>query len=257
MSQISPQMLFSSEKELFSWTYLLKEAPRRTKLLISPVCDTLFEDIQIEVECSKNYFKISFSQKVGASGNNIKKEPQKPRPKLKKYKTEYLQRIFTLPAIQCKCNFEFIKQPLKFSDFEGSIKIVQMISFPNPVSTLRSLRWMRKRLLNERNNESNQSNIFRLIWFMLQISFDVLLSASLPENVHKNLKVFYAILGLSLNKQVMCNGLHLFQNEISLLNILMILKETLISFLINRLTILADIIIAYRKTFHSVSIHYV
>ena len=165
---------FSSEKELFSWTYLLKEAPRRTKLLISPVCDTLFEDIQVEVECSKNYFKISFSQKVGASGNNIKKEPQKPRPKLKKYKTEYLQRIFTLPAIQCKCNFEFIKQPLKFSDFEGSIKIVQMISFPNPVSTLRSLRWMRKRLLNERNNESNQSNqsnIFRLIWFMLSNFF--------------------------------------------------------------------------------------
>ena len=30
-------MFFSSEKELFSWTYLLRKTPRRTKILISPV----------------------------------------------------------------------------------------------------------------------------------------------------------------------------------------------------------------------------
>ena len=45
----------------------------------------LFELIQIEVQCSKNYFKIFLSQEAGASENNIEKERQKPRPKLKKY----------------------------------------------------------------------------------------------------------------------------------------------------------------------------
>ena len=39
--------------------------------------------MQIEVQCSKNYFKISVSQVAGASGNNIEKEPQMPRPNLK------------------------------------------------------------------------------------------------------------------------------------------------------------------------------
>ena len=45
----------------------------------------LFQLIEIEVQCSKNYFKISLSQEAGASGNIIKKESQKPRPKLKKH----------------------------------------------------------------------------------------------------------------------------------------------------------------------------
>ena len=35
-------------------------------------------------------------------GNNIEKELQKPRPKLKKYVCIYLQIIFALPAIQYK-----------------------------------------------------------------------------------------------------------------------------------------------------------
>ena len=45
----------------------------------------LFELIQIEVQCSKNYFKFFLPKEAGAFGNNIEKEPQKPRQKLKKY----------------------------------------------------------------------------------------------------------------------------------------------------------------------------
>ena len=48
------------------------------------IWDTLFELIQIEVQCSKNYFKYFLPQKAGAFGKNIEKKPQKPRPKLKK-----------------------------------------------------------------------------------------------------------------------------------------------------------------------------
>ena len=62
----------------------------------------LFELIQIAVKCSKNYFKIFLPQEVGASENNIVKEPQKPRPKLKKSYIKFLQRIFALPGIQWK-----------------------------------------------------------------------------------------------------------------------------------------------------------
>ena len=98
MSQISLLIFSSSEKELLSWTYLLKKTPRRTKILISPVWkkilkiwDTLFELIQIEVQFSKNYFQTFLPQEAGAFANNIEKEPQKPRPKLK----EYVYYIFT------------------------------------------------------------------------------------------------------------------------------------------------------------------
>ena len=62
--------VFSEEKELFSGTYLLKRTPWGTKILMLPVWskilkirDTLFELIEIELQCSKNYFKISLSQK--------------------------------------------------------------------------------------------------------------------------------------------------------------------------------------------------
>ena len=37
--------------------------------------------MQIEVQCSKNYFK---TQEAGAFVSNVEKEQQKPRPKLKK-----------------------------------------------------------------------------------------------------------------------------------------------------------------------------
>ena len=51
----------------------------------------VFELIEIEVQCSKNYLKMFLSQEAGASGNNIEKEPQKPLPILKKY----IYHIFT------------------------------------------------------------------------------------------------------------------------------------------------------------------
>ena len=79
MSQISLFMFFLSEKELLSWTYPLKKTPRMTKT-ISPVWnnilkirDTFLELIQVEVQCSKNYFKIFLPEEAGAFGNNIGK----------------------------------------------------------------------------------------------------------------------------------------------------------------------------------------
>ena len=56
--------------------------------------------IQTENQRSKNNFFLP--QEVGAFGINIEKEPQKPCPKLKYINNIYLQRIFALPAIQCK-----------------------------------------------------------------------------------------------------------------------------------------------------------
>ena len=55
--------------------------------------------IQIELQCSKNYFKISLIQEAEASGNNVRKEPQKQGPKLRKYKYQ----IFT-GNIYSTCN---------------------------------------------------------------------------------------------------------------------------------------------------------
>ena len=92
VSQIPPLMFFSAEKELYSRTYPLKKTRRRIKLFISPVrnkilkiWDILFELILTEVQCTKNYFKISLSQEIGASGNNRKKEPQTPYRKFNIY----------------------------------------------------------------------------------------------------------------------------------------------------------------------------
>ena len=92
VSDFTTDLFFSSRKEFFSWTYLLKKTPRRTKILIFPVWnkilkiwDTHFEHIRIKVQCSKNYFKIFLAQEAGAFRNNIAKEPQISRPKLKKY----------------------------------------------------------------------------------------------------------------------------------------------------------------------------
>ena len=110
VSQILQLMLLLSEKVVFSWTYLLEKTPRTTKILISLVWSkilkiwyTLFEIIQIKVQCNKSYFKFFLPQEVGAFGNNIEKEPQKSRPNLKnKMYIIYLQRIFALPAIPWK-----------------------------------------------------------------------------------------------------------------------------------------------------------
>ena len=91
MSQIRPLMFFYSKK-LLSWTYLLKETSRGTKILRFPVWnkigkiwDTIFGIIQIEAQCSKNYFKHFLSQESGASRKNIENGSQKVRPKMKYY----------------------------------------------------------------------------------------------------------------------------------------------------------------------------
>ena len=44
----------------------------------------------------------NFLQQIGTFGNNIGKEPQKPRPKLKNMYVIYLLRRFALHAIQYK-----------------------------------------------------------------------------------------------------------------------------------------------------------
>ena len=69
-----------------------KKVPRSTKILISLVWnkilkigDTLFELINIEVQCSKNKLKTFLQQEARAFGNNIGKEPQKATPKIEKY----------------------------------------------------------------------------------------------------------------------------------------------------------------------------
>ena len=134
MSQISPLTIFWSKKELFSWRYLLKKTPRRTKILISPVWnmilkiwDTLFELIQIEVECSQNYLNFFSPQEAGAFKNNIEKTPQKPRPKLKKICMLHIYREYLL-CLQSnasgiflhKC-IDFVEPRLNFSHFKGNI----------------------------------------------------------------------------------------------------------------------------------------
>ena len=50
----------------------------------------------------KKLFQFFLLQEAGAFGNNIEKEPQKPRPNLKNIYISYLQRTFALPAVQCK-----------------------------------------------------------------------------------------------------------------------------------------------------------
>ena len=68
VSDSTTDAFFFGQKELFSWTYLLKKIARRTKILISPVWKkklTLFELMQIEVPCNKNYFKIFYHKRQG------------------------------------------------------------------------------------------------------------------------------------------------------------------------------------------------
>ena len=71
-------------------------------------------------------FNFFLPQEAGAFGNNSEKEPQKPRPKLKKC----VCYIFTenLPCLQCNAcgsflqkSTNFVEQRLKFSHIEGSI----------------------------------------------------------------------------------------------------------------------------------------
>ena len=90
-----------------------------------------FELVQIEVQCSKNYFRIFLPKEAGSFptlGNNIEKELQKPRQRLKKY----VYYIFTDNICSaCKSNpsgsflqkcINSAEQQLKFSHVEGSIR---------------------------------------------------------------------------------------------------------------------------------------
>ena len=61
--------------------------------------------MQIEIQCSKNYFNFFLSQEAGAFGNNIENEPQEPRPKLKKYVYYIFTEKIALPPVQCKWQF--------------------------------------------------------------------------------------------------------------------------------------------------------
>ena len=60
------------------------------------IWNTLFEFIQTEVQCNKNYFKIILPQEAGALGNGIEREPQKPSPKLKKICILYTYKKYSI-----------------------------------------------------------------------------------------------------------------------------------------------------------------
>ena len=70
--------------------------------------------MQIEVQCSKNYFKIFLPQETGAFGNSIEKEPPKPRPEFKKY----VYYIFT-------DNIYFAYNPMQVIAFCKNVLILQ------------------------------------------------------------------------------------------------------------------------------------
>ena len=72
---------FFVRKEDFELNISTKKDTTKDKILASPVWnkilkiwDTLFEPINIEVQCSKNWFKIFLQHEVGAFGNSIGKE---------------------------------------------------------------------------------------------------------------------------------------------------------------------------------------
>ena len=121
-------MFCSSKKDLFSWAYLLKKTPRRTIIFISPVWNKIlkiwgivFELIQIGGQCRKNYLKNILPQEDGAFGNNIEKEPQKPRPKLKNYVYYIFTKniCFACSTVQLAVSLQkcinFVEQRVKFS----------------------------------------------------------------------------------------------------------------------------------------------
>ena len=110
LSQISPLIFFPSEKDLFGWIYLLKGTTRKTKILISPTWkkiletwNTLFELVQIEVQCCKKLFQNVFARKSWIFWKYHEKETEKNHAQnWKNMCIIHLTRIFALPAIQCK-----------------------------------------------------------------------------------------------------------------------------------------------------------
>ena len=80
-------------------------------------------------------FKIFLSQEAGAFGNNIEKEPPKPRPKLKKYVYyKFTENICSAGnsvqvVVFCKKVLTLWNHDSTFSHFEGSIIPPQKITF--------------------------------------------------------------------------------------------------------------------------------
>ena len=62
----------------------------------------VFELLQIEVQCSKNYFKILLPQEGGTFGKNRKRIAKAIVQIWKNIYIICLQKIFSLPSIQCK-----------------------------------------------------------------------------------------------------------------------------------------------------------
>ena len=78
-----------------------------------------------EVQCSKNYFKIFVSQKVGAFGNNIERNS---KSHTQNWKNIYIINIYRLLFLQSNLSGSFLKtfinlveHPHKFYPFQGSI----------------------------------------------------------------------------------------------------------------------------------------
>ena len=70
---------------------------------------SLFELIQIEVQCKEKYFKVFLARETGAFGNNIVKEPQKPHSKFKKICLLNIYREYLL-CLQSNASGSFLQK---------------------------------------------------------------------------------------------------------------------------------------------------
>ena len=124
-------MSFLSEKELFSWTYLLKKTPQSTNVLISPLWNkilkiwhTFWVYTNRSTMQQKLFQFFVLPQEARAFGNNIEKEPQKPRTKLENMYVIYLHREYLLCLQSNEIDsflqtcINFAEQQLKFSHFK-------------------------------------------------------------------------------------------------------------------------------------------
>ena len=90
---------FLWENEFLSWRYVLTKTAQMTKISTSPIWnkilkiwDTLFELIEIEVQCSKNCFNF-FLLQAGASKK--KTELQRPHPRLEEKNQIFTENIYS------------------------------------------------------------------------------------------------------------------------------------------------------------------
>ena len=139
----------SAGTEFFSWTYLLKKTPRRTKLLTSPVWnkilklwDTLFDLIQIEVQCTKNYFKFFLSEEARASGSNIdKKLVWRKQYRYKIFRFCFLKKCFAVKSETRLFHQNFLERDMTYwrevvNRVCSGRDINSLLCHPQPVSYL-------------------------------------------------------------------------------------------------------------------------